>query len=81
MYGKSRIIPFDGGWKRKLTGGGILLDQGIHMLILWIFLWWIWGSQSFVSNDYWKHDVEDNAYAIMKDKKGRIAMINSSATE
>ena len=84
LYGKSRIIPFDGGWRsqRKLAGGGILLDQGIHMLDLMRFFCDEFEEvKSFVSNDYWKHDVEDNAYAIMKDKKGRIAMINSSATE
>jgi predicted dehydrogenase len=84
LYGKSRIIPFDGGWrsKRKLAGGGILLDQGIHMLdLMRYFCDEFEEVKSFVSNDYWKHDVEDNAYAIMKDKKGRIAMINSSSTE
>ena len=37
--------------------------------------------KSFISNDYWKKDVEDNAYAIMRDEKGRIAMIHSSATQ
>ena len=84
LYGKSRVIPFDGGWRseRKLAGGGILLDQGIHMLDLMRFFCDEFVEvKSFVSNDYWKHDVEDNAYAIMKDKKGRVAMINSSATE
>ena len=36
VYGKSKIIPFSGGWrsKRELAGGGILLDQGIHMVDL-----------------------------------------------
>ena len=41
VYGKSKIIPFSGGWrsKRELAGGGILLDQGIHMIdsLLWRF--------------------------------------------
>ena len=37
--------------------------------------------KSFISNDYWNHDVEDNAYALLKDKLGRIAMINSSTTQ
>ena len=84
LYGKSRIIPFDGGWRsdRKLAGGGILLDQGIHMLDLMRFFCGEFNEvKSFISNDYWKHDVEDNAYAIMKDEMGRVAMINSSATE
>lgn len=84
VYGKSRIIPFSGGWrsKRELAGGGILLDQGIHMVdLMRLFCGDFVEVKSFISNSYWKHDVEDNAYAIMKDKNGRIAMLNSTATQ
>jgi predicted dehydrogenase len=84
IYGKSRIIPFSGGWrsKRELAGGGILLDQGIHMLdLMRLFCGEFVEVKSFVSNNYWKHEVEDNAFAIMKDAQGRIAMLNSSATQ
>ena len=84
VYGKSRIIPFSGGWrsKRELAGGGILLDQGIHMVdLMRLFCGEFEEIKSFISNDFWGHDVEDNAFAIMKDKKGRIAMLNSSAPQ
>jgi predicted dehydrogenase len=84
VYGKSRIIPFTGGWrsKRELAGGGILLDQGIHMLdLMRLFCGEFDEIKSFVSNDFWKHDVEDNAYALLKDRDGRIAMLNSTATQ
>ena len=84
VYGKSRVIPFSGGWrsKRELAGGGILLDQGIHMVdLMRLFCGEFDEVKSFISNDYWKHDVEDNAYALLKDKQGRIAMLNSSATQ
>ncbi len=84
VYGKSKIIPFEGGWRaeRKYSGGGILLDQGIHMVdLMGLFCGDFRDIKSYVSNDYWNHDVEDNAFAIMKDEKGRIAMLHSSATQ
>ena len=84
IYGKSRVIPFSGGWrsKRELAGGGILLDQGIHMLdLMRLFCGEFIDVKSYVSNSFWKHNVEDNAYALMKDTKGRVAMITSSATQ
>ena len=84
LYGKSRVIPFSGGWrsKREIAGGGILLDQGIHMLdLMRYFSGEFVEIKSFISNTYWNHNIEDNAYVIMKDKTGRIAMLNSTATE
>ena len=83
VYGKSRIIPFSGGWRaeRKLAGGGILLDQGIHMVdLMRLFCGEFSEVKSFVSNSYWDHDVEDNAFALMKDAQGRVAMLQSTAT-
>ena len=37
--------------------------------------------KSFVSNAYWKHDVEDNAYALMRTADGVVAMLHSTATQ
>lgn len=83
VYGKSHIIPFDKGWRaeRKRAGGGILLDQGIHMVdLMRLFAGEFSEVRSVVSNGYWKHDVEDNAYALMKAKSGAVALLHSSAT-
>ena len=83
IYGKSRLVTFSGGWRsrRDLAGGGILLDQGIHMVdLMRLFCGEFVEVKSFISNNFWKHDVEDNVYVIMKDKLGRVAMLNSSAT-
>jgi predicted dehydrogenase len=84
VYGKSKIIPFSGAWraKREYAGGGILLDQGIHMVdLMRLFCGEFNEVKSFISDDYWNEDVEDNAFAIMRDNKGRIAMLHSSATQ
>lgn len=85
VYGKSNVVPSKiGGWRanRKLSGGGILLDQGIHMIdLMRLFCGEFKEIKSFVSNNYWNHDVEDNAYALLKDTRGRVAMLNSSATQ
>ena len=84
VYGKSKIIPFSGGWRaeRKYSGGGILLDQGIHMVdLMRLFCGEFTEVKSYVSNRYWKHDVEDNVYALMRDSHGRIAILHSSATQ
>ena len=85
VYGKSKIITFNkNDWraKRKFAGGGILLDQGIHLLdLLTYFVGNFQFYKSFISNNFWKYDVEDNAFALMKNKKGVIASIHSTATQ
>lgn len=84
VYGKSKIISFNSDWrtKRALAGGGILLDQGIHMVDLMRLLAGEFTEvHSYVSNSYWNHDVEDNAYALMRTAEGVVAMLHSSATQ
>jgi len=84
VYGKSKIVSYAGGWRaeRRYAGGGILLDQGIHMLDLMRLICGEFVEvKSWVSNSYWKHDVEDNAYVLMRDSRGRVAMLHSSATQ
>ena len=92
LYGKSKILaPYDNrftgtddDWrsKKKLSGGGILLDQGIHLLdLLRFFNGDFQEYKSFISNKFWNYDVEDNVFALMRDKKGVIASIHSTATQ
>ena len=85
VYGKSKIVTFNKNeWraKKKYAGGGILLDQGIHLIDLILFFHGEFTKyKSFISNKFWKYDVEDNVFSIMQDKKGVIASIHSTATQ
>jgi predicted dehydrogenase len=84
VYGKSKMVSFKSDWrtKRALAGGGILLDQGIHMLdMMRMFGGEFQDIHSFVSNSYWHHDVEDNAFALMRTAEGVVAFLHSSATQ
>lgn len=84
VYGKSAIINFQSDWRtrRAIAGGGILLDQGIHMVdLMRLFGGEFTEISAIVSNDFWHHDVEDNAYALMRSETGVVAMMHSSATQ
>lgn len=85
VYGKSQLVTFnqpDWRTKREIAGGGVLLDQGIHMVdLMRYFAGEFTEVHSFISNGHWGFDVEDNAYALMRTDDGIVAMLNSSATQ
>jgi predicted dehydrogenase len=86
VYGKSKFISFGqkSSWRteRAVAGGGILLDQGIHLVdLMRLFAGEFVDVFSFVSNSHWQHDVEDNAYALMRSTNDAVAMLHSSATQ
>ena len=85
VYGKAKLITFNqSDWRtqRVIAGGGVLLDQGIHMVDLMSLFGGDFSEvHSFVSNSHWGYDVEDNAYALMRTPDGVVGMLNSSATQ
>jgi len=84
-YGKSVDETFFDTWRAKkdLAGGGILLDQGIHMLDLFIMLGGSFDSvKADVSSHYWNLNIEDNVFAIYKNTKtGMSASLHSTMTQ
>ncbi|MDB4779814.1 Gfo/Idh/MocA family oxidoreductase [Akkermansiaceae bacterium] len=85
IYGKAGSIDYDQNWRnyRKYSGGGILIDQGIHMLDLIRYF----SKQKFnkisshITTAYWNINVEDNAFVIMESENNVIASVHSSATQ
>lgn len=84
-YGKSVDESFFKTWraKKELAGGGILLDQGIHMLDLFLMLGGDFDTvKADVSNLYWKLDIEENVFAIYKNSEtGVVASLHSTMTQ
>lgn len=84
-YGKSVDKTFFDTWraKKELAGGGILIDQGIHMLDLFLLLGGKFNTvKADISNLYWKLDVEDNIFAIYKNTEtGMVASLHSTMTQ
>jgi len=85
VYGKAGGEGFDNNWRsnRDLSGGGILIDQGIHMLDLFRYFSGEYDEvKSFIGRSYWHVEVEDNVFAMLRNSvTGQTAMIHSSATQ
>ncbi len=83
-YGKSVDEKFLIDWRSQkvAAGGGIFLDQGIHMLDLFLMFCGDFDEvHAFVSNLYWKLDIEDNVFAIFRNSKGQAASLHSTMTQ
>ena len=84
-YGKSVDKDFFNNWRSKkdLSGGGILIDQGIHMLDLFLYLGGDFDKvHAAVSNLYWELDVEDNVFATFENTEtGLVASLHSTMTQ
>lgn len=81
IYGKSGSIDYEKQWrnKRSVSGGGILLDQGIHILdLMLLFCKDFTELKSFVDRKYWNIDVEDNVFAILRNDKQTALLVSSA---
>lgn len=82
-YGFGGRLGYEKEWRmnKKISGGGELLDQGVHMIDLCrMFLGDFSDVRGFAENLYWKSSVDDNAFLILKNKKKQTASIHVSWT-
>lgn len=85
-YGKSVDHTYFDTWRaqKDQAGGGILLDQGIHMLDLFLLLAGDFDQvQAMVSNLYWRLDgIEDNVFANLRNRQtGVVASLHSTMSQ
>lgn len=86
VYGHGGRTGYEKEWraKKSLSGGGELLDQGSHLidLVLWFFnfeeLENVYGTNKTM---FWNMNVDDNAFAILETKSGKVAELHASWTQ
>jgi len=83
-YGHGGRIGYDKEWRAnpQISGGGELIDQGVHLIDL---SRWFLGDFVFVegfSHTYfWDMPVDDNAFLSLRTKNEQIAWLHVSCTE
>lgn len=85
VYGKAGSPNFQAEWRNdtSISGGGIMLDQGIHMLdLMYYFMGEFTQIQSSVDQLVWKDmPTEDSAFSILRTADGKVASLHSSAIQ
>ncbi len=83
-YGHGGRIGYDKEWRavKELSGGGELIDQGVHLIDLArTFLGDFSEVQGFAHTYYWDMPVEDNGFMLLKTPKKQVALLHASWTE
>lgn len=84
VYGHGGRQGYEKEWRtnKGLSGGGELLDQGVHVVDL--FRWFLGEFKEvhgLISTYYWNVKVEDTAFALFKTRKGQTAIMHTSWTQ
>jgi predicted dehydrogenase len=83
-YGHGARIGYDKEWRADpaLSGGGELIDQGVHLIDLsrW-FLGDFPSVSGFAHTYYWQMPVDDNAFMTLRTASEQTAFLHVSCTE
>jgi predicted dehydrogenase len=83
-YGHGGRVSYEQEWrfKREISGGGELIDQGSHLIDL---AHWFLGEFTEVNaalrTYFWPTDVEDNCFLTLSTAAGQVAWLHASWTE
>jgi predicted dehydrogenase len=83
-YGHGGRIGYDKEWRSRpeISGGGELIDQGMHLVDLarW-FLGDFVSVQGSIATYFWDMPVEDNGFLLLETARGQTAFLHASCTE
>jgi predicted dehydrogenase len=83
-YGHGGRVGYDREWRAQpsLSGGGELIDQGVHLIDL---ARWCLGDfvsiEGIAQTCYWDMPVDDNAFLMLRTAKEQTAFLHASCTE
>jgi predicted dehydrogenase len=83
-YGHGGRIGYDKEWRsiKAVSGGGELIDQGLHLIDLArLFMGEITEASGYLPTLFWDMQVEDNAFLLLKHAGGKPSWLHATWTE
>ncbi len=83
-YGQGGRLGYEKEWRAdpKLSGGGELMDQGVHLIDLaGMYLGEFGQIDGHAATYFWNMPVDDNAFLSLRDTQGRTAWLHVSCSE
>jgi len=84
-YGHGGRLGYEKEWRfdKSLSGGGELLDQGVHLIDLsrWLSGEEFTRADGYTGAFFWDAPLEDNGFMLLRTERGHAAWLHASATE
>jgi predicted dehydrogenase len=83
-YGHGGRVGYESEWRSRpeLSGGGELLDQGVHLIDL---ARWFLGDfphvTGYAATFFWNMPVDDNGFMLLRTAEDKVALLHASCTE